>query len=140
MVKDADAALQGFLARVMNTVPGCLSAAWIDLSGRRVLEFRGIEADEDFGSQPLGHAIAELFQGDRVRAIEGVFKRTRGAAADDKHYFREIVIVADGCVGILLRDRSRADRCLVVVADRAVNLGMALTTTRALLGSTAGLV
>jgi hypothetical protein len=139
VVPDA-AALQGFLAKVMNTVPGCLSAAWIDLSGRRVLEFRGIEADEDFASQPLGQAIAELFQGERVRAIEGVFKRTRGAVEDDKHYFREIVIVAEGCVGVLLRDRSRADRCLVVVADKAVNLGMALAVTRGLLGSTAGLI
>ena len=140
MVPGAAAALQGFLAKVMNTVPGCLTAAWIDLSGRRVLELRGFEADDDMGSQSLGDAIAELFQGGQVRAIEEVFKRSRGVAEDEKHHFREIVIVADGCVGILLRDRSRADRSLVVVTDRAVNLGMALATTRGLFNSTADLI
>ena len=140
MVASTAAAPQNFLAKVMNTVPGCLSAAWIDLSGRRVLELRGFEADDEIGSEALGNAIAELFQGNRVRAIEAAFKRARGAAEDENHYFREIVIVADGCVGILLRDRSRADRGLVVVTDKAVNLGMALATTRGLLGSTAGLV
>jgi dynamin family protein len=140
MVPGTAAALQNFLAKVMNTVPGCLSAAWIDLSERRVLELRGFEADDEAASQPLGNAIAELFQGGRVRAIEAVFKRSRGVAEDETHYFREIVIVADGCVGILLRDRSRADRSLVVVTDKAVNLGMALATTRGLLGSTADLI
>jgi hypothetical protein len=140
MVAGTAAVPQNFLAKVMNTVPGCLSAAWIDLSGRRVLELRGFEADDDMGSEALGNAIAELFQGNQVRAIETAFKRARGAAEDENHYFREIVIVADGCVGILLRDRSRADRGLVVVTDKAVNLGMALATTRGLLGSTAGLV
>jgi hypothetical protein len=75
-----------------------------------------------------------------VGAIEAMFKRARGLAEDDKHYFREIVIVAEGCVGILLRDRSRADRSLVVVSDGAVNLGMALATARGLLASTADLI
>jgi hypothetical protein len=140
MVPGAAAALQSFLVKVMNTVPGCLSAAWIDLSGRRVLELRGFEADDDMGSEALGNAITELFQGGHVRAIEGVFKRSRGVVEDETHYFREIVIVADGCIGILLRDRSRADRSLVVVTDKAVNLGMALATTRGLLGSTADLI
>jgi GTPase SAR1 family protein len=140
IVPGAAAALQSFLVKVMNTVPGCLSAAWIDLSGRRVLELRGFEADDDVGSQSLGNAIAELFLGGQVRAIEGVFKRSRGVAEDENHYFREIVIVTDGCVGILLRDRSRADRSLVVVTDKAVNLGMALATARGLLGSTADLI
>jgi hypothetical protein len=92
------------------------------------------------GSEALGNAIAELFQGSQVRAIEAAFRRARGAAEDENHYIREIVIVADGCVGILLRDRSRADRGLVVVTDKAVNLGMALATTRGLLGSTADLI
>jgi hypothetical protein len=131
---------QTFLAKVMNTVPGCLVAAWVDLSDRRVLELRGLEADDDAGFQSLGNAIAELFQGTKVRAIEAAFKRSRGAAEDDKHYFREILIIADGCVGMLLRDRSRADRGLVVVSDGAVNLGMVLATTRGLMASTAGLI
>ena len=141
LVPDPAQVLQSFLVTVMNTVPGCLVAAWIDLSGRRVLGIRGLETDDDTGPRSLGNAIAELFQGSQVRAIEAAFRRARGVADDETHYFRDIVIVADGCVGTLLRDRSRADRSLVVVTDdRAANLGMALATTRGLLASTAELI
>jgi Dynamin family len=132
----AAAELQSFLAKVMETVPACLAAGWIDLAGRRVLQLRGIEADLVVGSASLGEAITELFQGDNVRRIEGLFKRTRGLIEDDRHYFREIVIAADGCVGILLRGPSRADRALVVVSDTAVTLGMALAKARGLMAST----
>lgn len=128
--------LHGFLAMAMETVPACLAAAWIDLSERRVLQFRGSGADNMAESDSLGEAITELFQGDNVQKIEGLFKRSRGLPMDERHYFQEIVIVTDGGLSILLRDQSRADRGLIVVSDGAVNLGMALARARGLLAST----
>jgi Dynamin family len=127
--------LQSFLAKVMETVPACLAAAWIDLAKRQVLLLRGLEAGEIAGSAVLGEAITELFQGSNVQRIEGLFKRSRGLANDERHYFQEIVIVADGCVGIFLRDQSRTDRSLVVVSDGTVNLGMILARARGVLES-----
>jgi hypothetical protein len=136
----AAADLQGFLATVMETVPACLATAWIDLAGRQVLQFRGPDAGEIAGTTALGEAITDLFQGANVQRIEGLFKRSRGLAEDERHYFQEIVIIADDCVGIFLRHQSRGDRSLVVVSDKTANLGMALARTRRLLESTELLV
>jgi dynamin family protein len=129
------AELQRFLARVMETVPACLAAAWVDLSGRAVLQLRGPDAGESLGSTALGAAVTALFQGGSVQRIEELFRRSRGLTEDERHYSQEIVIISDDCVGIFLRDQSRADRSLVVVSDRTVNLGMVLARARGLLKS-----
>jgi hypothetical protein len=127
--------LQRFLATVMETVPACLASAWIDLTGRSVLQFRGPEGDETVETAALGEAVTDLFQGSNVQRIEQLFKRFRGLAEDERRYFQEIVIISDDCVGIFLRHPSRTDRSLVVVSDRTVNLGMVLAKTRGLLES-----
>jgi len=133
---DAAADLQRFLARVMESVPACCAAAWVDLAGRAVLQLRGPDNTGEIpGITALGEAVTELFQGSNVQRIEGLFRRSRGLAEDERHYFQEIVIIADDCVGIFLRDQSRADRSLIVVSDRTVNLGMVLARARGLLES-----
>lgn len=136
----AAAELQIFLVRTIQDVPACLAAAWIDLTGRRVLQLHGVDLNDVTGPPSLGEAIADLFQGGHVRTIEGLFKRARGMPKDERHYFQEIIIIADEYVGVLLRDQSRGDRGLVVVCDKAVNLGMALTRVRGLLASTEHLI
>jgi Dynamin family len=134
--ESAEAAeLQRFLARVMETVPACLVAAWVDLAGREVLQLRGPDTGEILRTTALGKAVTELFQGSNLQRIEGLFRRSRGLAEDERHYFQEIAIIADACVNIFLRDRSRADRGLVVVSDRTVNLGLVLARARGLLES-----
>jgi hypothetical protein len=130
---DGAVELQRFLATVMETVPACLASAWIDLTGRRVLQFQGPEGDDTAGSTALGEAVTEMFQGGNVQRIEQLFKRFRGLAEDERRYFQEIVIMSDDCMGIFLRHQSRGDRSLVVVSDRTVNLGMVLAKTRGLL-------
>jgi hypothetical protein len=132
-----DQEAQVFLLKVMATVPLCLSAAWIDLKKRRIVYFNGLNAEEMVGSPSLGLAISDLFQGENVQKIGRLFKRARGLSADENHYFQEIVIVARDCLSIMLRSPSTADRALVVVTDKAVSLGLVLTTTRGLLISSA---
>jgi hypothetical protein len=127
--------LQRFLARVMETVPACLVAAWVDLARREVLQLRGSDTGEVLGTTALGEAVTELFRGSNVQKIEGLFRRTHGLGEDERHYIQEIVIIADDCVGIFLRDHSRADRGLVVVSERTVNLGMVLSRARVVLES-----
>jgi len=132
-----DQEAQVFLLKVMATVPLCLSAAWIDLKKRRIMYFNGLNAEEIIESPSLGLAISDLFQGENVQRIGRLFKRARGLSVDENHYFQEIVIVARDCLSIMLRSPSRADRALVVVTDKAVSLGLVLTTTRGLLISSA---
>jgi hypothetical protein len=135
----AAAELQRFLARVMDTVPACLAAAWIDLAGRQVLQFCGPDTGHTIGAAILGKAITELFQSSNLQRIEKLFEGSHGSD-DERHYSREIVIVTEDCFGILFRSRSRVDRALVVVSDRTVDLGMVLARARTLLGSTDVLV
>jgi hypothetical protein len=73
------AELRRFLARVMETVPACLAAAWVDLAGRKVLQLCGPDS-EILGTTALGEAVTELFRGSNVQRIEGLFRRSHGLA------------------------------------------------------------
>jgi hypothetical protein len=132
----AAAELQRFLARVMDTVPACLAAAWIDLARRQVLQLRGPDRGEIIGTAILGKAITELFHSSNLQRIEKLFKDSRRLADDERHHSQEIIIITEDCIGILFRIRSRVDRALAVVSDRTVDLGMVLARARSLLGST----
>jgi dynamin family protein len=132
----AAAEQQRFLARVMDTVPACLAAVWIDLAGRRVPQLRRPDTGEIIGTAILGKAITELFQSSNLQRIEKLFKGSSGPADDDTHSSEEIVIITDDCVGILFQNRPKVDRALMVVTDRTVDLGMVLARARRLLRST----
>lgn len=128
-----------FLARVMETVPACLATTWIDLRGRRILLHRESEARETAASAVLGEAITDLLQGPNVQRIGATFRRAGARSEDERHYFREILIMTDDCVGVFLRSSSRPDRALAIVTDRTVNPGMVLARGRSLMASAASL-
>jgi hypothetical protein len=124
-----------FMTRVMETVPACMAACWVDLAGRQLLLLRERDPGDIAVSNILGAAIADLFQGPKVQQIEEAFRRARGRA-EELHYFREIFITTDDCVGVFLRSSSRMDRAFVVLTDKTVNLGMVLSRARSLMAST----
>jgi hypothetical protein len=132
---DALVAPQAFLARLAGTVPACLAAGWIDLASREILVFHGHEPGMTADIGPVGDAITEMFQGRNINRIESLFLGSRGLAADPTNYFREIFIVTDDCLGVFLRSQSRADRALVIISDKSVNLGMVIATARRLMKS-----
>jgi hypothetical protein len=125
-----------FLARVMETVPACSAAAWIDLAEHQLLLIREQVPGELALSGDVGRAITELFQGANVQKIEAAFKRARGRSEDALHYFQEIFIMTDDCVGVFLRSARRDDRALVILTDKTVHLGMVLSRARSLMAST----
>jgi hypothetical protein len=130
-----------FLARVMETVPACLATTWIDLARQQLLLFREKEpnkagAADTQVSAVLGEAITDLFQGANVSKIEAAFRMARGLSEHELHYFKEIFIMTEDCVGVFLRSASRPDRVLAVVTDKTVNLGMVLSRARSLMAAT----
>lgn len=125
-----------FLARVMETVPACRAAAWVNLAGRQVLHLREQARGDTAAGAALGPAITELFQGANVEKVEGAFRRARGRSEGPLHYFQEIVIMTDGCVGVFLRSARRGDRALAIVTDKTVHLGMVFSRARSLMTST----
>jgi len=137
---DAAADLQAFLATVMQTVPACRAAAWIDLAERRVLRLNSVEADGDINRAHLGNAIADLLQGKHIPKIDELTRRSRRPAKGDSQAVREIIVTSRECVGILLRDPFRHDRALVVVGGRTANFGQTLAQARDLIAATGHLV
>jgi hypothetical protein len=119
-----------FLAKTAEAVPACLAVAWIDLDGREVLVFHGHEPAVTVDTGPVGDAIADLFQGPNIVRIEQLFRRSRGMPDGQSHYFREIFIITDDCLGVFIRSESRTDRALVIVTDKSANLGMVIARAR----------
>lgn len=118
----------------MATVPSCLTAAWVDLRERRVMQYVGTDTQQA-SETPLGPAIADLFQGQRVQQIEAVFRTARRTEPKDRHYFREIVVMGQDCFSIMIRNPASPDQALVVLTDKAASLGRVLTTVRGLVNA-----
>jgi len=137
---EGDADLKAFLATVMQTVPACRAAAWIDLAERRILRFDGAETGGDTGEAQLGQAIAGLFQGKHMRQIDELTRRPRRPAKGDNQTLREIIITSKECVGILLRAPFQPDRALVIFGGQTADLGLTVARARDLLAFTGHLV
>jgi hypothetical protein len=137
---EAAADLQTFLATVMETVPACQAAAWINLAERRVLRLNGIRTDGNTRHARLGQAIADLLRGEHIRKIDQMIRRPRRTARGDSLSLREVIISSKGYVGVLLLAPFRSDRALVIINGRTGNLGLALAQARDLIAGTGHLV
>ena len=137
---EAVADLQAFLATVIETLPDCRAAAWIDLAGRRILRLNGIGTDGDIDDARLGQAIADLLQGQHIRQIDETTQMPRRPAKGDGQTLREMIITSKECVGILLRAPFRLDRALVVFGGQTADLGLTVARARDLLAFTGHLV
>ena len=137
---DAVDDLQAFLATVMDTVPACRAAAWIDLAECRVLRLDGIGTDDDIHHADLGQAIADLLHGEHLRKVDELIRRLQRPAKRDSQSLREIIINSKESVGILLQDPFRPDRALLVIGGRTANFGSTLAQARELIAATGHLV
>jgi hypothetical protein len=137
---EGDADLQAFLATVMQTVPACRAAAWIDLAERRILRLNGVGTDGDIGEAQLGQAIDGLFQGKPMRQIDELTRRPRRPAKGDNQTLREIIITSKECVGIVLRAPFQPNRALVIFGGHTADLGLTVARARDLLAFTGHLV
>jgi ethanolamine utilization protein EutA (predicted chaperonin) len=75
-------------------------------------------------------ATGDLFQGQNVSAIEDMFKKGRGVAKDNHHYFQEILILSDNLLHVFQRCKKNEDLVVVAVCRISANLGMVLTRSR----------
>jgi hypothetical protein len=81
----------------------------------------------------LAAATGDLFAGQNVVAIENMFKKARGVAMDNHHYFQEIIVNSDNLIHVFLRGKLHTDYIACFVCRKTANLGMALTKARAAL-------
>lgn len=120
------------LISILRDIPDCVATGWVDLTTGKLLEV------ETAGPPPDGHevittAATEVLQRANVSLIEQMFRRALGGAG--KHYFHEILVMAQDRVHMFARCRINEDQALVVVAPISTNLGRLITRTRAALST-----
>ena len=64
----------------------------VDISTGMLLGAKTVDSHPNEVLDLLAAATADLFQGPNVVAIENLFKRSRGTAADTAHYFQEMIV------------------------------------------------
>ena len=128
--------LDSVLREAQRIVPECVAAGVIDMNTGMLLAVKTVDSHPQEVLDMLAAATSELFQGQNVVEIERTFKRLRGVADDDQHYFQEIVIFSDNLLHIFQRCKRHTDTILVMVCRKKANLGMALVKARSLIEST----
>jgi hypothetical protein len=131
-----DSTVRPFLRKVVATVPSCLSAAWVDLTERQVTQYANA-GTPDAIELPLAAAVANMFQGEHVQRIEAMFKASRPGQIQDHHYFKEIVVIGQDYLSIMLRNPAQHNRALIIATDMETSLGLVLTTVRGLMNASA---
>jgi hypothetical protein len=120
------------LQKAIATVPECVASGYVDLSTGMLLGIKTVDSHPQEVLELLAAATSDLFQGSNVVTIEKMFKKARGLADDDHHYFNEMVVNSDNLVHIFCRGKSNADHVVAFVCRKSANLGMALTKARSI--------
>jgi hypothetical protein len=119
------------IAAACSSIPECLAAGYIDISSGMTLSIKTVDSHPAEVIDLLAAATGDLFAGKNVVAIEDLFKKARGLAADNHHYFQEVIVNSDNLIHVFLRGKRYTDYVACFVCRKTANLGMALTKARA---------
>jgi hypothetical protein len=125
--------LESALQKCVSGIPECIAAGYIDMSSGMLLGVRSVDSHPAEVMDLLAAATTDLFQGTNVSTIESIFKRARGIANDNHHYFQEIIVNSDNLVHVFLRGKSSPEQVACFVCRKTANLGMVLTKGRMLM-------
>ncbi len=115
---------------VVNNVPECLAAGYIDMTTGMLLAYKTVDSHPQEVIELLAATTSDLFQGPNVTTIENIFKKIRGTESDPERYIREIVMTSKNLIHIFVRGKKSQDQILVVVTRVSANLGMVLSKSR----------
>lgn len=119
------------LQNAVSEVPECVAAGYVDLTTGMLLGIKTVDSHPSEIMDILAAATADLFQGTNVTTIESLFKKARGVENDGHHYFQEMIIMSDNLVHVFARMKNNEEHVICFVCRKSVNLGMALTKSRA---------
>ncbi|NOT20702.1 MAG: hypothetical protein HOP24_10615 [Sideroxydans sp.] len=119
------------LASAVAAIPECLAGGYIDISSGMLLSVKTVDSHPAEVIDMLAAATGDLFAGKNVVAIEQMFKKARGVALDNHHYFQEIIVNSDNLIHVFIRGKQYPDYIACFVCRKTANLGMALTKSRA---------
>ena len=107
-----------------------MAAGYVDVASGMLLAIKTVDSHPREVVDLVAAATADLFNGPNVSMIERLFKKARGLADNEHHYFQEIIVNSDNLIHVFLRGKRNAEYVAVFVCRRTANLGMALTKAR----------
>ena len=122
--------LDAKLAALIQTVPECVAGGYVDIGSGMLLSVKTVDSHPQEVISLLAAATADLFAGPNVSLIEKMFKKARGMADDDHHFFQEVIVNSDNLIHVFMRGKLHPEYVAVFVCRRTANLGMALTKAR----------
>jgi len=124
--------LNAAISKAIADVPECLAAGYVDVDSGLLLAIKTVDSHPSSVIDMLAAATSDLFQGQNVLAVEQNFKKARGVDSDE-HYFQEIIVNSKNLLHVFLRGAKHPGYVLCFVCRKSVNIGMALTKSRAAL-------
>jgi hypothetical protein len=112
------------------SIPECLAAGYVDIASGMLLGVKTVDSHPSEVLDLVAAATADMFAGPNVSMIEKLFKKSRGVANDNHHYFQEIIVNSDNLLHVFMRGKRYPDYVAVFVCRKSANLGMALTKAR----------
>ncbi|MAQ19677.1 MAG: hypothetical protein CMN30_33350 [Sandaracinus sp.] len=128
MARRRSPAAENLVRHTARELSGCLAMGYVDVVEQRWVALH--EEESVPSTEHLRQAAGDLFRGNRVAPINGVFEQAPGAQGPAP---RELLMVFDSLVHVLQRSPDDPDRVLVAVFRSSANLGVALIKTRAAL-------
>ncbi|HPK33636.1 hypothetical protein [Ottowia sp.] len=122
--------LDAALNKAVSSIPECVAAGYVDVASGMLLAIKTVDSHPREVVDLVAAATADLFNGPNVSMIERLFKKARGLADNEHHYFQEIIVNSDNLIHVFLRGKRNAEYVAVFVCRRTANLGMALTKAR----------
>jgi hypothetical protein len=118
------------LATAQSSVPECIAIGYVDMSTGMLLGVKTVDSHPSEVLDLVAAATADLFQGPNVTAIEQTFKKARGLALDNYHYFKEIIVFSDNLLHVFTRGKKYNNHATVYVCRASANIGMVIAKTR----------
>ena len=118
------------LNTAVASIPECLAAGYVDIGTGMLLSVKTVDSHPSEVLDLVAAATADMFAGPNVSMIEKMFKKSRGMADDNHHYFQEIIVNSDNLLHVFMRGKRYPDYVAVFVCRKSANLGMALTKAR----------
>jgi len=118
------------LNQAVLAVPDCVAAGYVDLNSGMMLGIRTVDSHPSEVVDLLAAATLDLFQGDNVTTIEGVFRKARGLNEGEYHYFKEIIVNSENLIHVFMRSKKDQSHVICFVCRLSANLGMVLSKAR----------
>lgn len=122
--------LDAALAKSQSNVPECVASGYVDMSTGMLLGVKTVDSHPQEVLDLVAAAMADLFQGQNVTAIEKIFRKSRGQSEDGRHYFNEIIVFSENLIHVFIRSKKHESQACVFVCRGAANIGMVLTKSR----------